>query len=120
MEPFAPEVRERAVRMGREHREAPGSQGAAIGSIAAGIGCSGETLRSRARQAERDDGAGPVLAKALGTTPRWKGASGSGPWSGRTAGCGGPTSRRPARGSESLRKASACFARAELGRPPKR
>ena len=54
VKPFAPEVRERAVRMVREHREAHGSQWAAIQSIAAKIGCSGETLRNWVRQAERD------------------------------------------------------------------
>ena len=59
VKPFAPEVRERAVRMVREHREAHGSQWAAIQSIAAKIGCSGETLRNWVRQAERDAGARP-------------------------------------------------------------
>ena len=59
VKPFAPEVRERAVRMVREHREAHASQWSAIQSIAAKIGCSGETLRNWVRQAERDDGARP-------------------------------------------------------------
>ena len=70
---YAPEVRERAVRMVLEHAGNRGSQWEAIASIAAKIGCSGETLRKWVRQAERDRGlrAGPTSAeqariKALG------------------------------------------------------
>ena len=59
VKPFAPEVRERAVRMVCEHREAHGSQWAAIRSIAAKIGCSGDGSRNWVRQAERDGGARP-------------------------------------------------------------
>ncbi|HEX2135803.1 MAG TPA: IS3 family transposase [Microvirga sp.] len=60
--PFSPEVRERAVRMVLDHQGEHGSQYAAIRSIAAKIGCSGETLRNWVRQAERDRGlrAGPT------------------------------------------------------------
>ena len=103
VKPFAPEVRERAVRMVREHCEAHGSQWAAIQSIAAKIGCSGETLRNWVRQAERDAGARP-----------------------------GPTSEERERiralerevrelrqANEILRKASAYCAMAELDRRPK-
>jgi len=53
---FSPEVRERAVRMVLEHQGEHESQWKAIASIAAKIGCSGETLRSWIRQAERDRG----------------------------------------------------------------
>jgi len=42
---YSPEVRERAVRMVREHHADHASQWEAICSIAAKIGCSGETLR---------------------------------------------------------------------------
>ncbi|MFH6784914.1 MULTISPECIES: IS3 family transposase [Methylobacterium] len=57
--PFSPEVRERAVRMVRDHEGEHGSQWSAIQSIAAKIGCSGETLRNWVRQSERDQGVRP-------------------------------------------------------------
>ena len=62
---YAPEVRERAVRMVLEHGGSHASQWEAIASIAAKIGCSGETLRKWVRQAERDHGlrAGPTSAE---------------------------------------------------------
>ena len=52
--PFSPEVRERAIRMVFDHPGEHGSQYGAIRSIAAKIGCSGETLRNWVQQAERD------------------------------------------------------------------
>jgi len=62
---YAPEVRERAVRMVLEHGGDHALQWAAIGSIAAKIGCTAETLRKWVRQAERDQGlrAGPTTAE---------------------------------------------------------
>ena len=51
-----PEVGDRAVRMVLEHGNDHPSQWAAISSIASKIGCTGETLRKWARQAERDRG----------------------------------------------------------------
>jgi transposase-like protein len=45
----------------REHGSDHASQWAAIGSIAAKIGCTGETLRRWVRQAERDQGQRPGL-----------------------------------------------------------
>ncbi|MCF8066815.1 MAG: IS3 family transposase, partial [Desulfarculaceae bacterium] len=43
---YSPEVKERAVRMLLEHQDEYPSQWQAICSIAAKIGCTGETLRS--------------------------------------------------------------------------
>src|SRR3978361_2151633 len=59
---YSAEVRSRAVRMVLEHVSDHASQWAAIGSIAAKIGCTGEALRGWVRQAERDQGlrAGPT------------------------------------------------------------
>ena len=56
---FSPEVRQRAVRMVLEHGGDHASQWAAIGSVAAKIGCTAETLRQWGRQAERDGGQRP-------------------------------------------------------------
>ena len=54
--PYSSEVRARAVRMVLEHQGEHASQWSAIGSIAAKIGCTAETLRNWVRQAERDQG----------------------------------------------------------------
>ena len=101
---YSPEVRERAIRMVREHEGAHASQWAAIASIAAKIGCTAETLRLWVRQAERDQGvrAGPTTddrerIKALERE-----------------------NRELRQANEILRKASAYFAQAELDRPFKR
>jgi transposase-like protein len=100
---FSPEVRQRAVRMALDHGGDHASQWAAIGSIAAKIGCTTETLRKWVRQAERDQGLRP-----------------------------GPTTTEQERikalerevrelrqANEILRKASAYFAMAELDRRSK-
>ena len=42
---FSPEVRERAVRMVEEHREAHASEWAVLQSVAPKLGCTAETLR---------------------------------------------------------------------------
>ncbi len=56
---YAPEVRERAVRMVLDHQGEPSSQWAAITSVAGKIGCKAETLRTWVRRAERDSGLRP-------------------------------------------------------------
>ena len=58
---FAPEVRERSVRMVLEHLDEYESKWAAIKSIAEKIGCSAEALRNWVAQAERDQGQRPGL-----------------------------------------------------------
>ena len=100
---YAPELRERAVRMVFEHADAHASQWAAIRSIASKLGCTAEALRRWVPQAERDGGTRP----------------------------GGTTDDRQRvkalerevlelkRANEILRKASAYFAQAELDRRPK-
>src|SRR4051812_44343592 len=62
---YAREVRERAVRMVREHTGEHALQWEAIGSIAAKIGCAAERLRKWVRQAERERGvrSGPTTAE---------------------------------------------------------
>ena len=101
---FSPEIRERAVRMVLEHQSDHASQWAAIGSIAAKIGCTAETLRNWVRQAERDQGL------RAGTTSeerdRIKALE--------------RENRELRQANEILRKASAYFAQAELDRPFKR
>ena len=100
---YAPEVRERAVRMVFEHQGEHASQWTAIGSIAAKIGCTAETLRGWVRQAERDQGlrAGPTSddRERIKTLER--------------------EVRELRQATEILRKASAYFAQAELDRRPK-
>ena len=97
---FSPEVRERAVRMVIEHRSDHASQWAAIGSIAAKIGCTAQTLHNWVAQAERDGG------NRAGTTTdereRIKALE--------------RENRELRQANEILHKASAYFAQAELDR----
>ena len=101
---YSPEVRERAVRLVREHQDAHESQWAAVCSIAGKIGCTPETLRLWVRQTERDSGEREGL-----TTPereRLKALE--------------REVRELRQANEILRKASAYFSHAELDRPLKR
>jgi transposase-like protein len=100
---YAPEVRERAVRMVLEHGRNHASQWEAIGSIAAKIGCTAETLRGWVRQAERDQGlrAGPSSAEQARIKALER------------------ENRELRQANEILRKASAYFAMAELDRRSK-
>ena len=59
---YPAEVRERAVRLVREHQSDYRSQWAAISSIASKCGMTPETLRKWVRRAEVDAGARPGLS----------------------------------------------------------
>ena len=100
---YSPEVRERAVRMVREHGPEHASQWAAITSIARKFGCTPETLRNWMRQDERDRG----QRGGLTTDERQRVKELE------------REVRELKRANEILRKASAYFAQAELDRRPK-
>ena len=57
--PYSPEFRERAVRLAMEHRDEYQSEAAALTAIAGKLGCSPDSLRVWARQAQRDGGERP-------------------------------------------------------------
>ena len=100
---YSPEVRERAVRLLREHQGEYASEWAALESIAAKIGCTAETLRKWARQTEIDQD----IRVGMSTSDRERLKELE------------RENRELKRANEILRKASAYFAQAELDRRPK-
>ncbi len=100
---FAPEVRERAVRLVLEHGTEYGSQWAAICSIAEKIGCAAETLRAWVRRAESERG--PQPAGPTDPQQRLKQLE--------------RENVELRRANEILRHAAAFFAQAELDRRPR-
>jgi transposase len=101
---FSPEVRERAVRMVREHRGEHASQWNAIVSIAAKIGCSAGTLHEWVRRSQVDSGERPGVSTDIAAKMKELERE----------------VRELRQANEILRKASAYFAQAELDRPFKR
>jgi transposase-like protein len=100
---YSKEVRERAVRMVREHQPDHPSEGATIQSVAAKLGCTPQTLHNWVRKAQVDAGQREGLTTS--DRDRMKALE--------------REVRELRQANEILRKASAYFAQAELDRRSK-
>ena len=81
---YPAELRERGVRLVKEHRSDYGGDHAAYRTIVPKLGCSSDSLRAWCQQAERDAGQQPGLITAE------KEKTGSKNWSVRTGNCAPP------------------------------
>jgi len=101
---YAPEVRERAVRMVVDHERDYPSRWAAVVSIAEKIGCAPQTLHEWVKKVEVDSGRRAGVPSDVAAQMKALERE----------------NRELRQANEILRKASAYFAQAELDRPFKR
>jgi len=100
---YSPEVRERAVRMVRDHEGQYESRWAAVVSISSKVGCAAQTLNEWVKKAEIDSGQRAGIPTEM--SEKMKALE--------------RENRELRQANEILRKASAYFAQAELDRRSK-